>query len=269
MRPASKAAVITLTTDFGEADAYVGAVKGVILRIAPQATLVDVAHNIPPFDLLKAALVVRGFASYFPPATVHLVVVDPGVGSSRKGIIVTTPDNHFVGPDNGVFTFVTDASEWVAHEITAGKFRLDTVSNTFHARDIFAPAAAYLANGVPPEEFGERLENVIRLPVPEPFKEADGIRGEVISIDSFGNLTTNLDGGLIGGEPVTARINGVNFSGVYRSYANAPPETPFLIVGSSGLVEIAVREGRADRALKAQVTHAVKLSSRSAGRSAS
>jgi S-adenosylmethionine hydrolase len=189
MRP-----IITLTTDFGTADAFVGAMKGVILGICPEADLVDICHDVPPQDVRAGALRLAAAARYFPAGAVHLVVVDPGVGSSRRPIAVENDTHRFVGPDNGLMALALDEAggRWRGVELTERRFQLPVISQTFHGRDLFAPAAAHLAAGVPLSELGQPLDHIVELTIPEPRWAGNCLRGEVIDVDRFGNLVTNV-----------------------------------------------------------------------------
>lgn len=182
--------IITLATDFGTRDGFVGIMKGVILSVAPQARIVDVGHWIRPQDVLEGQFLLIRAVPYFPRGTIHVAVIDPDVGTSRRAIIVETDNALFVGPDNGIFT------PWLAgarvYQLTDEKYFLRHPSATFHGRDIFAPVAAHLANGVSPAEFGEIIKDPVTLEIPKPKIKAGVIRGEIIHIDYFGNIITNI-----------------------------------------------------------------------------
>jgi len=228
-------AIITLTTDFGTSDSYVGSVKGVLTRLAPGATLVDIAHDVPAHDIAHAAWLVATACREFPPDTVHLVVVDPGVGGSRAEVIVHAGQHWFVGPDNGVFSSV--AGDYVAWQIA----RDGEPSATFHGRDVFAPAAAAIARMEYP--FGKKLQLAGELPWgPRPAGE-----GRVVHIDRYGNLVTDLPRDEAG---AAIAIAGRRLP-IARTYENVARGELLAYIGSAETVEIAVREGRADRALEA------------------
>lgn len=247
--------IITLLTDFGERDGYVGAMKGVILGITPHVSLVDISHDIPPQDIPSAAYVLWSTYRFFPPDTVHLVVVDPGVGTERRPIAVQTRHGRFVAPDNGVLGYVLEQEgEWQAVHLTERRFWRPEVSMTFHGRDVFAPAAAHLAAGVPLHELGPAITD----PAPMPFplvRRLDETRcqARLVYIDRFGNCVTNLPAEYpLAGRPaaswgpaLSARLGDHFIHGLYPTYAAVAPGQPLLLVGSSGLVEIAVREGNA------------------------
>jgi S-adenosylmethionine hydrolase len=232
--------IITLLSDFGTADGYVGEVKGVLLALVPSVTLVDIGHDIEPHDVDAARLAVARYWRRFPPGTVHLVVVDPGVGSSRAAIAVWSDGRFLVGPDNGVLSpalLLPDARA-VALPVPPA------VAPTFHGRDVFAPAAAQLVLGAPMDSLGVVHESPIVLRTPEAKRQADGsIAGEVIAVDRFGNLVTNLvapRGGVV-------EIQGRNVGPVGRTYADVSTGEPVAVIGSSGLIEVAVRDGNASR----------------------
>src|SRR5712691_6438607 len=184
--------LVTLTTDFGLRDPFVGIMKGVILSICPTARLVDLTHEVEPQDILGGCLTLEAAVPFFPAGTVHLVVVDPGVGSARRAIALRTGGGYLVGPDNGVLTPAFERSGWTAVALTAPEYRLPSVSRTFHGRDVFAPAAAYLAAGIPLERLGSTLTDPVRLPLPGCRLEGDALVGEVLAADRFGNLITSI-----------------------------------------------------------------------------
>ena len=232
MRP-----IITLITDFGTADGYVGEMKGVLLSRAADATIVDITHDIPAQDVGSARLTVARVWRRFPPGTVHLVVVDPGVGSSRTPLAVESDGRFLVGPDNGILSpaLLIAGSRAVALAVS-GK-----AAPTFHGRDVFAPAAAALATGTQLRELGSDALNPIIQRTPEPARLGPGaLVGEVIALDRFGNAITNL-AGLHGG---AVEVNGVQLP-VRRAYADVQSGSPLALVGSTGLIEIAVRDGSA------------------------
>lgn len=270
MRPGG---IITLTTDFGQTDSYVGIMKGVILGIAPEAQIVDITHNITPQDIHQAAYIVETFHTYFPEGTVHLIVVDPGVGSRRRAIILTTPQALFVAPDNGVLTYVwREACErWGAptcsvFELTESRYWLPKVSDTFHGRDIFAPVAAHLARGVAPEAFGPQLAQLIEagLEQPQPARTG-GIAGRIIHIDHFGNCITNItvrhleEAGI--DQNLVVEIIDQRIEGLCRTYADVAPGALVALIGSSGRLELSVRNGNAARTLGVGVGDTVRVHS--------
>jgi S-adenosylmethionine hydrolase len=242
--------VVTLLTDFGTRDGYVAAVKGVLLARCPGAILVDVTHAIPPGDVAAAAFVLAQAAPHFAAGTVHLVVVDPGVGSDRRAIACAIGAQLYVAPDNGVLTRVLEAEESPrAHEISRQALRLASVSNVFHGRDLFAPAAAHLASGAPLAALGPALPgaSLVRAAWPEPRLEADGGEGQVIYVDRFGNLVTNLPLDPRAAQGV-ATVAGREVP-VRRTYSDVAPGALVAVRGSSGLLEIARNRGSAADAL--------------------
>lgn len=248
--------IVTLTTDFGLQDAYVAIMKGVILKIAPEAQVIDYTHGINPGNIVEAAYLLRSGYRYFPRGTVHVVVVDPGVGSDRRAIVVQTPEATFVGPDNGVFTLVVEDArqDWgnsvQTIELTERRFWLPEVSATFHGRDIFAPSAAWLARGTALHEFGRALTTLttaqLSLPVPLGARE---LQGQIIHIDRFGNCITNITEEHLYkhelGQRIVVQIIDQQLPGLFRTYMDGPPGTPMCLIGSSGHVELAVFNGNA------------------------
>jgi len=264
--------ILTLLTDFGTEDEYVGVMKGVILSIAPDVRLVDLSHQVPPQDIRRAALLLMNAVPYFPPDTVHLAVVDPGVGTARRPVAIRTPAGTFVGPDNGLFSWVlARVPEWTAVEIREPAYRLPLVSSTFHGRDVFAPAAAHLAAGLPLEKLGPRVEDPVWLPPPR-LKIGDfAAEGEVLYADRFGNLVTSIgylqrekdamvlapafgprgDWRLFSARAAGVVVGDVKLRGIRQTYGEAAVGELLALVGSSGFLEIAVRQGSAAAALGA------------------
>ncbi|MCS6816964.1 MAG: SAM-dependent chlorinase/fluorinase [Blastocatellia bacterium] len=243
--------VITLLTDFGLADFFVGAMKGVILSIHREAVIVDLTHLIPPQDIWTAALTLADSVGTFPEGTIHVAVVDPGVGSGRRAVLIETTRSFFIGPDNGLFTLVLeDDPPRRAIHITNDRFFRHPVSRTFHGRDIFAPVAAWLARGVEPSEFGPGIADVVRLPIPrvERLSETHW-RGQVIHVDRFGNLITNITARDVPLEALRAGgrllINGYEVSALRTHYQEAAEGEVFALIGSTGRVEISIRQGSA------------------------
>ena len=270
--------LITLTTDFGLNDAYVAAMKGVILDINPEAKIVDICHNIAPQNIPQAAFVLSTAYQFFPKKTVHMVVVDPGVGSQRQAIILRTPLACFVAPDNGVLSYViqpyledrldpgpgrlagsdrlvevTLSREVEAVAITNSRFFRSPVSPTFHGRDIFAPVAAALTMGFPAIEFGQRLTSVAMLPLSRPNKRPDGsLVGYILHIDNFGNLITDIKGDdLPPPDEVTVEVGGQLISRLSGTYADG--SGLLAVIGSSGYLEIALKGGMASSLLGARI----------------
>lgn len=242
--------IITLTTDFGLADGYVGTMKGVILGIAPAARLVDLSHEITPQNVPQAAYILRRAAPYFPLGTIHLAVVDPGVGSARRPLLVVTPQAMFVGPDNGLFTFALDQPAAQAYVLDRPETWLPQISNTFHGRDIFAPVAARLATGFAPDELGTPICDAVRFDQPAPQRLGnDEIVGHVIHVDRFGNLISDVPAAWLTDGRWRCEIAGQRLETLTATYADVAPGTLLALVSSGGTLEVAVREGNAARAL--------------------
>ncbi len=258
--------IITLTTDFGLADGYVGTMKGVILGIAPTATIVDISHNVPPQDVHGAAYTLYAAYPYFPQDTIHVVVVDPGVGSERRAIALRTPQATFVAPDNGVLSYVVAGEkkvEQIVH-LTNPSYHLSPVSRTFHGRDIFAPAAAHLARGVPLTELGDPLTEIIAFPLPRPQVRSDGtVVGQVIHVDRFGNLITSIMATDLADHSLliegVIEIKGQSIRGIASNYAEVATGKLLALVGSSDRLEIAVSGGSASQTLGAKVGDEILL----------
>lgn len=252
--------IITLTTDFGLNDHFVGTMKGVILDLEPDAEIVDISHAVQAFDVLDGAITISQAYSYFPAGTVHVVVVDPGVGTARRPITLTGDRHHFVAPDNGVLSMVYDREERLSvRHITAEHYFLLPRSSTFHGRDIFAPVAAYLAKGVDPARFGDEVSDYVRFAAPRP-KPADErtLRAIILKVDRFGNLITNITpqdlpalfDGKSGAFRITVAGKG-QVSRMHTNYAEGAPGEVFAIVGSMGFLELAANRGSAAQLLGA------------------
>jgi len=243
-------AIITLLTDFGYKDHYVGVIKGVILGINPEITLVDISHNITPHNVLEGAITLSNAYSYFPKGTIHVAVVDPGVGSERKAILMVAPDYTFVGPDNGIFGLLyAQLKEYRVYELSNPSFFRKSVSATFHGRDIFAPVAAYLAKGVSPSEMGREINDYQAIAIPVPDIEEMSLKGTIIYIDGFGNAVTNINRsqlGKIGGQTgLKVKAGETVISAISQNYHNVKKGAPLALLGSSELLEISIREGNA------------------------
>ena len=254
-------AVITLLTDFGTADYFVGAVKGAILSVNPQAVIVDLTHEIPPQDIAAGAFTLLAAYKTFPAGTVHVAVVDPGVGSTRRPVIVSANDQFFVGPDNGLFTYIYDRepSHRVFH-VSAEKYFRPDPSSTFHGRDIFAPVAAALSNGVKPRKFGPKITDAVRLSIPlEPEKLKNGnIRARIIHIDRFGNCVTNITRDLMTPNS-SLLVNRKTIREFRNFYGEASSDSPFAIWGSAGFLEISVNAGSAAKTLSVNTGETILL----------
>jgi S-adenosylmethionine hydrolase len=241
--------IVTLTTDFGMKDAFVGVMKGVILGICPEARIVDITHEIPSQNVLEACFIIYSSYSYFPKDAVHVVVVDPGVGSERHIICVETPVGVFIAPDNGVLSLVmSSVVPMKIRSVTNTDLFLHKVSSTFHGRDIFAPVAAHILDGVPVDTVGDPVENPRVIAFPEPMQEGSRLVGEILHIDRFGNLITNIleqDLADLPAESVTVRVGDMMLKGIKRAYADVAVGSPVALLGSSWRLEIAVNRGSA------------------------
>lgn len=244
--------IIALLTDFGYTDPFVGMMKGVILGIDPQARLIDLTHQIEPGDIVGGALALKQSLAYFPPGTVFLGVVDPGVGSGRAPVLVESGERFLVGPDNGLFYPAVEGAEFSVWRLDNPVYHLPRVSSTFHGRDIFAPVSAHLSRGVPPKELGSSLPGLLRLELPQPEREGNLLKGEVIQVDRFGNLLTNLTEADLGGEKIkTIRVRGVEIAGLSSHYSQVPPGGLLALMSSFSRLEIAANQGSAASILKA------------------
>jgi S-adenosyl-L-methionine hydrolase (adenosine-forming) len=249
------APIITLTTDFGTRDPWVGIMKGVMLDICPEACLVDISHDIAPQDVLEGALCLEAAAGFFPTGTIHLAVVDPGVGSARRPLAIRAGGQCYVGPDNGLLSLVLDADARPieAVELTSQEYRRSATSRTFHGRDIFAPAAAHLASRVPLERLGPPVTDPVRLVVPS-SRHGDGlVLGEVIAADRFGNLLTSVTERDVAAfespHALIVEIGGVRVGALVSAYSDVRPGEMGAVVSSTGRLEVFVREGSAQATL--------------------
>lgn len=252
-------ACITLLTDFGLEDGNVGVMKGVILGIAPDVTIIDLSHEIPPQDILSASFVLDRGATYFPEGTVHVVVVDPGVGTKRRAIAGRLGAYWFVGPDNGVITRLLERAEresWSTEfvHLDEPRYWLPEVSDVFHGRDIFAPVAAHLTEGVELQSMGIEITDVVRLPFPEPRREGHTMIGEVIYIDHFGNVTTNLrQSDLEGRRVLEVSVCDSRIPGLVRTFGEQSPGTVVALFSSTGDLILSVVNGNAADRLSCEV----------------
>jgi len=275
------APVITLTTDFGAGDTYVASMKGVILAINPEAVIVDICHSIEPQNISQAAFLISTTYKYFPKDAIHLVIVDPGVGSQRKAILLKTPLAYFLAPDNGALSYIINDLEpspaTISHDnflklrpqkicpdaeaiaITNHKFWRHPVSPLFHGRDIFAPVAAYLSLGTPIQEFGKNLKHIHVFPPSQPQHDAEeNLIGQILHIDSFGNLITNIKNDMLTSEAVI-EVAGQPINGITQFYSQR--EGLIALIGSNGYLEISLNKGSAANYLNSKVGDKVKLKS--------
>ena len=257
--------ILTLTTDFGTKDGFVGTLKGVIWNICPAAQIADISHEISPQNVLAGAVTLWRAFPFFPPGTVHVAVVDPGVGTSRRPIAAHLGGHTFVGPDNGLFTPMIEDAENSGFQVeivhlTNEKYFLPDVSRTFHGRDIFAPVAAHLANGIPLADLGPAITDPVRLTMPKPEKTAHGWRAHVTVIDVFGNCTTDLQAtALTEHERVSFHLRGCEVRGLVASYGFKQSSELVALVDSENYVEIAIVNGSAAKTLGVQVGDVVEV----------
>jgi S-adenosylmethionine hydrolase len=255
--------LISLLSDFGYKDPFVGIMKGVIARLAPAAQVMDLTHGIPPQDLVAAALVLRHSCGYFPSGTIHVAVVDPGVGGARRPLLIESNGHLFIGPDNGVLSLAVQAQAVprVVH-LSNPEYHLQPASSTFHGRDVFASVAAHLARGVAPAAFGETVDQYVRLAVPEPVRSEREVAGQIVYIDRFGNLFTNIQEEDLRywiPENASIAVRDVTVRGVATHYAAAANGALVAVINSWGLLEIAVNNASAERRLGAQVGDKVRV----------
>ncbi len=256
--------IITLITDFGLKDGNVGVMKGVILGIAPQVQIVDLSHMIQPQDILEAGLILRRSVPYFTTGTIHVVVVDPGVGTQRRPMAARIGDQFFVGPDNGVLTMLVEYSK--THNWQIDTYQLDRqetwllpLSHVFHGRDIFAPVAAHLANGVSLNSLGTLISDPVLLSLPQPKHTSTGWVGEVIHIDHFGNISTNIGEQYIGNPDVRIHVGGVEIDGLVRTFGERKPGDLVALFGSTGSLIVSEVNGNAAKKLNVQVGSVVTV----------
>jgi S-adenosyl-L-methionine hydrolase (adenosine-forming) len=249
--------IITLTTDYGTSDHLVGVLKGVILSINPEVNIIDITHRVLAHDVLDGALTIGQAYKCFPPKTIHLVVVDPGVGTPRRPVLVAGDQHYFVAPDNGVLSSVYDQTEALyVWNITSEHYFRNPVSNTFHGRDIFAPVAAWLSKSWQSSSFGDPITDFVRFALPKPKTVGNIVKGAVLRVDHFGNLITNITAedvpALVAADgKFTIRLGNGQVSKVVQTFAQGAPGEIVGIIGSSGFLEISVNKGNAARTLAA------------------
>jgi S-adenosyl-L-methionine hydrolase (adenosine-forming) len=247
--------IITLTTDFGLEDHLVGTMKGVILKINPEARIVDITHGVAAYDLLDAAITIGQAYRYYPARTIHVVVVDPGVGTLRRPLLVSAAEQYFIAPDNGVLSLVYEREPAVVvRHVTAGQYFLAPTSQTFHGRDIFSPVAAWLSRTWQQENFGPEVSDYARLSLPQPRTEKNAVKGVILRADRFGNLLTNLtpeNVPLLRGRETRFRLRAgaAEITRLAETFAEGPGDEPALVLGSSGFYEIFIHRGDAARKL--------------------
>jgi S-adenosyl-L-methionine hydrolase (adenosine-forming) len=246
--------IITLTTDFGTNDYLVGAMKGVILNINPAARIVDINHHVAAFDILDGALAIASAYKYFPPRTVHIVIVDPGVGTERRPLLVSGEKHYFIAPDNGVLSMIFERENCVVRHVTSEHYFLSPISPTFHGRDVFAPTAAWLAKAWQTEAFGEEITDYVRFTMPKAKPAGNAVKGVVLRVDTFGNLMTNLTTedvppAAVASGDIKLAVNGKEVRKMARTFGDGIPGEPIAVFGSAGYLEIAVNRGNAARTL--------------------
>ena len=244
----NRSGIITLTTDFGASDPYVAIMKGVILSINPAAGIIDISHQVDAGAIAQAASILVEACSFFPKGTIHVGVIDPGVGGARRPILIKTEDYFFIGPDNGLFwPLINTQKDVVIIHLTEKKFFLSQISHTFHGRDIFAPVAAHICRGVNPFDMGTIITDPVLLNLPVPQQNGDVIRGQIVRVDHFGNLLTNIhskDIAHFSGSPLI-RVGDAIIKGLKKTYAEAMAGELIALIGSSDYLELAVNSGRA------------------------
>lgn len=257
--------MITLTTDFGLRDPYVAEMKAVILSICPSATIIDITHQIEKFNVRMGAYTLAAAAPYFPKGTIHVAVVDPGVGTKRQAILVQTKKSHYIGPDNGVLTLAAK-NQGIKHiyRVENPKFMLPRISDTFHGRDVFAPAAAHLANGISPSEFGREIRKIVTLRFAKITKRENTLTGEVIHIDGFGNIVTNLrekDLESMGiKKTVNLKLKNTKLKlKLCKAYGEVNARQPLVIIGSHNFLEISINQDNAAENFQIRVGDKVTL----------
>jgi S-adenosylmethionine hydrolase len=246
--------IITLTTDFGESDPYVAMMKGVILSINPDAKIIDITHQIPAGSIQESGSIIKESYQYFPSGTIHVGVIDPGVGGKRRPIIVLLNNHFFVGPDNGLFSPIIEMQTHIdVIHLKEKRYWMHSISPTFHGRDIFAPVAAHLSLGVNPFLMGEKIDNPTLLVSPLPRENNRDLIGEIIRVDHFGNLITNITeehlGPFLASKDFIITIGRVTLKKISTTYSDVPEGQPLALIGSSNLLEIAINMGRAAKYL--------------------
>lgn len=258
--------IVTLMTDFGLKDPYVAEMKAAILGICPKVVIVDVTHEIAKFNIRMGAYVLASAASYFPDGTVHVAVVDPGVGTQRRAIVIRTKQSYFVGPDNGILILAAAKQSIKSiHELTNPRFMMPKVSSTFHGRDVFAPTAAHLLNGVKPAEFGPEVREATKAEFAKVTRKNGMLFGEVLHIDGFGNIITNINQKEIAQNRVKGEVN-VELTGnnlklkFCKAYGETKPRETLILIGSHGFLEISVNKGNAAEKFKTKAGDTIIVS---------
>jgi S-adenosyl-L-methionine hydrolase (adenosine-forming) len=262
-RATARGPLITLTTDFGLEDHFVGTMKGVILSIAPRARIVDITHQVSPFEIAQGGFLLAAAAGYFPPKTVHVAVVDPGVGTSRRPIVVESAGQYFVAPDNGLLSMICERGKCTVRAATARRYMLDEMSATFHGRDVFAPIAAHLATGTPPARLGKRIDDYLRCEFHKPVHTGKRIwTGAILHIDHFGNIVTNFHAAEfadLATRPFAMTVGFERTSRLASTYGDLPPGELALVAGSTGYYEIVYNQASAAKLLGVAIGAPIEL----------
>lgn len=262
--------VITLLTDFGNQDAYVGIMKGVITRINPSANIIDICHNSPPQDVLNGAYLLYTSYKYFPKGTIHVAVIDPGVGSARGIICVQTQDYLFLAPDNGLLSFIAQKEKLKRIiRVTNSNYFLPAPGSTFHGRDIFAPVAAHVSLGIRPQQLGIKIDRLEYIDIPMPvYKGVGRVEGQIISVDRFGNLITNITREYIKGlkpnqkeKEIEMVIGRKKIIGLSNTYTDVSVGKPLILFGSTGFLEVSVNRGNAQKYFKVKRNTKIRIQS--------
>lgn len=264
--------IISLTTDFGTQDSFVGTMKGVILRICPDAQIVDISHQVPPQNISSAAFMLLGSTKYFSPGTVHVIVIDPGVGTARRAIAARLGEHIYVAPDNGVLTLLFEQAEQGGEpieivDLDKPEYYLDEISTTFHGRDIFSPCGAHLATGVPLNEIGTPIRDALRIDIPQAAWEGNVLNGEVIRIDHFGNIGSNIRSEHLGElnnkkDKIIVEINEMKIEGMVSTFGERSPGEFVALISSEGYLEISIVNGDAARALNGKLGDVIRVISK-------
>ncbi|MBI5250992.1 MAG: SAM-dependent chlorinase/fluorinase [Desulfomonile tiedjei] len=252
--------VITFTTDFGTRDGYTAQMKGVVLGICPGARLIDVTHDIRPYAILEGALVLNAVSRHFPEGTIHVGVVDPGVGGPRREMALNAGNRFYVGPDNGLFSFIFDSCQpWEARAISNSDYMLPDPHPTFHGRDVFSATAAHLCAGRPFDLVGPPIQDPVRLNLPQAFQSQDGIRGQIIYVDRFGNLTSNISAQMLTRKARSIEVGNLVIQGIRRFFGEVSEGEPLALINSFGFLEIAVNMRDASEVLDLRTGADVRL----------
>ena len=241
--------IITLITDFGLKDSFVGVMKGVLYSINPSITIVDINHNILRHNIQQCAINLNNSYSYFPKGSIHMAIVDPGVGTTRNPLIVESNEHYFIGPDNGIFSYIYENNDCTVYRVTANEYFLNNVSSSFHGRDIFSPIAAHLSITRNPEKFGAVIDEYVSIELKKPKSENNNIYGEIVYVDGFGNMMTNIENKDVEYDDEIF-VNDISIEKLLSSYSDGKTDNLIAIHGSNGTIEIAINQGSAARKYK-------------------